>query len=77
VVNANNFTVDIDSTGFTTFIGDVGGTVRTGAPSAPPAPVVVPPVVTPPAPPATGGGGGYIADRSGGLRAGGHHVNIE
>lgn len=77
VIDANNFTVDIDTTGFSTFTSDSGGTARTGAPSPPPAPPVVPPPVIPPAPPSTGGGGGYIADHSGGLRAGGRHVNIQ
>jgi hypothetical protein len=60
VVNANNFTVDIDSTGFSTFGTDTG-TVRVGTPAPPPAPPPVPPPIVPPAPPPVGSGtaGGY------------------
>lgn len=61
VVDANNFTVDIDSRGFGTFTGSGGGTARVGSPPAPPPP---PPVPAPPPPPpapdvGSGGGGGY------------------
>lgn len=69
VVDANNFIVDIDTTGFTTFGVDTG-TVRVGAPPAPPAPPVVPPPATPPEEPdvGSGSGGGYVDDGSGGVR---------
>lgn len=63
VQSASQFTVDIDSTGFSTFGVDTG-TVRTGAPAPPPTPPVVPPPATAPPPPTTGtgGGGGYVID---------------
>jgi hypothetical protein len=76
VVDANNFVIDIDTTQFSTFTGDSGGIVNTGAPPPPPTPPVVPPVVPPPSPPATGGGGSY-SDTGGGLRAGGGHVSSQ
>jgi hypothetical protein len=75
VPDANTFTVDIDSRGFSTFTGDSGGITNTGPPASPPTPPTVPPPVTSPSPPATGGGGGYVSDRDGGFRAGGLHVN--
>lgn len=61
VIDANNFTVDIDSTGFTTFGVDTGIT-RVGAPPPPPPPPVVPPEAPAPEPPpvGSGSGGGYI-----------------
>ncbi len=46
-INDNNFTVDIDSTGFGAYTGNDGGTVR-GAPVVDPVPPTVPPVVPPP-----------------------------
>lgn len=60
VIDANNFTVNINSTNFTTFGSDTG-TVRSGAPTPPPAAPPVPPPATPPAPPVvgSGSGGGY------------------
>jgi hypothetical protein len=57
VADANNFTVDIDSTGFTAFVADTGGTIRVGAPPPPPPPPPVPPPAPTPTPPDTGGGG--------------------
>lgn len=42
VIDANNFTVDIDTTGFSAFTGSGGGTVRTGSPPPPPPPPTVP-----------------------------------
>jgi hypothetical protein len=65
VIDDDNFTVDIDSTGFSTFGSDTG-TVRVGAPPAPPAPPVVPPPATPPEPPVvgSGSGGGYTDEGS-------------
>lgn len=60
VVDANNFTIEIDTTGYTTFVSSDGNT-RTGAPAAPPAPESPPPDPTPsPPPPDVGGGGGDI-----------------
>jgi hypothetical protein len=60
VIDANNFTVDIDSRDFSAFTGDAGGITNAGAP--PPPPVVAPPAPppAPPSPPATGGGGSYF-----------------
>lgn len=57
VGDAGHFTVDIDSTLFTPFTGDSGGTVRAGAPPPPPPPPPVPPPPPPPSPPDVGGGG--------------------
>lgn len=57
IVDTASFTVDINSTGFTPFTSDTGGTVRTAAPPDPPTPPPVPPPPPPPPPPATGGGG--------------------
>lgn len=57
VVDTNNFTVDIDTTGYGTFVSSTG-LARSGAPTPMPAPTPPP---TPPAlpdPPITGGGGG-------------------
>jgi hypothetical protein len=60
VVDANNFTIDIDTTGYTTFISTIG-TVRVGAPAPPPTPpVVTPPPPTPTPPPIYNGG--YYSD---------------
>lgn len=56
VIDDSNFTIDIDTTGFSAFI-DSDGDVRVGPPTPPPAP---PPVVTPappPTPPRTTGSG--------------------
>lgn len=60
VINANNFTVNIDSTNFTIF-GTDAGTVRGAPPAPPPAAPAVPPPATPPTPPVvgSGSGGGY------------------
>lgn len=62
VPDTNNFTVDIDSTGFSTF-GSDAGTVRSGAPAPPPPPPPVPPPAPPPPPPdvGSGSGGGYTS----------------
>lgn len=54
VIDANNFTVGIDSTTFGALTSDTGGIIRSAPPAAPPTPPVVPPVVPPPAEPATG-----------------------
>jgi len=63
VPNANTFTVDIDTTGFSTFVSDTG-TVNPGPPPPPPADPVVPPPLDPPPPPPVGSGstGGYEQD---------------
>lgn len=63
VQDANNFTVDINSTGFSNFGTDTG-TVRVGAPPPPPADPPVAPVAVPPAEPevGSGSGGGYESD---------------
>jgi hypothetical protein len=68
VPDANNFTVDFDSTNAGVFTGSGGGTVRTGAPPPPPPPPVVPPPLTAPPPPdiGSGSGGGYVSDGLGG-----------
>ena len=69
VVDANNFTVDIDSTGFSNFGVDTG-TVRVGAPAPPPADPPVPPPIAEPDPPeiGSGSGGGYgIGGWTGGI----------
>jgi hypothetical protein len=58
VIDANNFTVDIDSTGFGTFTGSGGGTVRTGDPAPPPAAPPVPAPLPDPTPPPVGSGSG-------------------
>lgn len=61
VPNADQVTVDIDSTGYSTFTSS-DGTLNAAPPPAPPAPPVVPPVVPPPEPPGVGGGGGVDYD---------------
>lgn len=65
VIDANNFSIGIDTTGFAAFTGD-DGSARTEEPAAPPAPPVVQPETPTPTPPETtppgggGGGGGRI-----------------
>ncbi|WEJ98336.1 MAG: hypothetical protein P0Y59_15440 [Candidatus Sphingomonas phytovorans] len=56
------FTIDVDSTGFTPFTADTGGTARPGIPPPPPPPPPVPPTAPPPPPPDVGGGGGGRGD---------------
>lgn len=51
VVNANNFTVNINTSGFGTFAGATGGITRTSPPTPPVTPPTVPPVVAPEEPP--------------------------
>jgi hypothetical protein len=76
VVDANNFRVNINSTGFSNFGADVG-TVRVGAPAPPPADPPVPPPLVPPDPPDIGsgssggydGGGRWLGNRGSGLTA--------
>lgn len=62
VIDADNFSIGVDTTGYGTFVSD-DGTVRTGAPAPAPAPPPVPsptpaPAPTPTIPPGGGGGGG-------------------
>lgn len=52
VLDADRFSVGIDTTDFNEFTGD-DGTVRVAPPTPPPAPPVVPPVTPPPEPPDT------------------------
>ena len=63
VIDGDNFSIGLDTTGFSAFTGD-NGTVRTGAPPPPlPPPTVPAPTPTPTPPPTTppgGGGGGDI-----------------
>ena len=54
--DADSFTVDIDTTNFSTFTGSGGGITNPGTP-APPPPPPVPPAPPPPPPPPSGGGG--------------------
>ena len=49
--SVNTFTIDLDTTGFGAFTGNVGGIVRSVPPPPPPAPPPVPPVVVDPGPP--------------------------
>jgi hypothetical protein len=73
VIDANNFTVDIDSTGFSTFGSDTG-TVNAGPPAPPPADPPVPPPATPPDEPTvgSGSGGGYVSGGGGSHWGGGN-----
>lgn len=60
VVDANNFTIDADTTGLAAFTAATGGITRTIAPAPDPVPPVVPDPVDPDPPPdIIGGGGGY------------------
>jgi hypothetical protein len=63
VTDASHFTVNIDSTAFTTWTGNTGGVVNAAPPPAPPAPPPVPAAAPVPAPPpvAPGLGGGIGA----------------
>lgn len=65
VIDQHNFTVDINSTNFSTFTGSGGGTDRTGAPAEPPSPPVVPAPLPDPTPPVLGSGSGGGYDGSG------------
>jgi hypothetical protein len=58
---ANTFTVNINTSSFSTFVSS-DGVVNSAPPAAPPTPPTVPPPATPPPPPSTGGGGGYVDD---------------
>lgn len=64
VIDSDNFSIGVDTTGFGTFTTD-DGTVRTGAPAPAPTPPPVPsptpaPTPAPTVPPGGGGGGGGI-----------------
>ena len=58
VIDADNFTIDIDTTTYGTFVSS-SGTARVGAPPPPPAPPAPPPAppAAPEPPPVAGGGG--------------------
>ncbi len=57
VIDANNFTIDIDTTAMPAFVSSTGVT-NASPPPAPPTPPVVPPVTPDPDPAPSGGGGG-------------------
>ena len=54
VVDADEFTINIDTTGQAAFTDADGGITRTGAPDPDPTPPTVPPPVSPPVPPYIG-----------------------
>ncbi|KQN10271.1 hypothetical protein ASE85_02475 [Sphingobium sp. Leaf26] len=58
VVDANRFSIDVDTTAMPAFSTAEGGITRTAAPDPDPVPPVVPDPVVPTKPPSTGGGGG-------------------
>lgn len=58
VIDANNFTVNFNSTSASTFTGDTGGQVNSAPPPPPPPPPPVPPPPPPPPPPPVGSGSG-------------------
>lgn len=68
VIDEHNFTVNIDSRGFSTFEATDEGIERTGPPDPPPAPPTVPDEQPAPTPPTVGSGGGgyYTGDGTGG-----------
>ncbi|MEO7169345.1 MAG: hypothetical protein ABIY39_03120 [Sphingomonas sp.] len=75
-----SFTIDVNSTGFTPFTADIGGTTRVGTPAPPPPPPPVPPTAPPPPPPVVGGGGGgrsgyCVADDTPILMANGRQID--
>ena len=65
VIDANNFTVNFDSTNAHTFTGDTGGIVNSAPPPPPPPPPPVPDPVPVPDPPPIGSGSGGGYDDSG------------
>lgn len=62
VASGNVFSIDANTTGLAPFTSADGGTTRTEAPGADPAPPVVPPVVPPPTPPVVAPGGSWKRD---------------
>lgn len=64
VPDANNFTVNINSTAFTTFGSDTG-VVNSAPPPPPPPPPTVPPTYTPPPAPTVGSSSGGTYDSGG------------
>ena len=70
VVDGDNFTVGIDSSGFSAFTNDTGGATRVGAPAPPPAPPPVPPPTPAPPPPDVGSGGVGGGYRDGPVKGG-------
>ena len=59
VPDSGHYEIDVDSSGFSAFTGDTGGTTRTAPAPPPPPPPPVPPPPPPPPPPDVGGGGGF------------------
>ncbi|CAB4120765.1 hypothetical protein UFOVP5_2 [uncultured Caudovirales phage] len=59
VIDANNFRIALDTTGYGVLTSDTGGTIRSSAPAAPPADPVVPPVATTPTKPDLGAWNNY------------------
>ena len=59
VPDGNHIEIDLDTSTYTAFTGDTGGTTRTGPPPAPPAPPTVPPPAPDPTPPDLGSWGDY------------------
>ncbi|MDP5279910.1 ubiquitin-activating E1 FCCH domain-containing protein [Sphingomonas sp. DG1-23] len=57
VIDEDQFSVNVDGTGFSAFAGDDGGIIRVEEPDPEPTPPVVPPPVDPPEDPPVGGGG--------------------
>jgi len=60
VVDADNFTIDVDTTGVAAFTTCEGGITRTEAPTVPTPPAVPDPVEPDPEPDYFGGAGGYF-----------------
>lgn len=58
VPSDSSYSIDLDTSSFSAFTGDTGGTTNTAPPDPDPPAVVVPPVVEPVSPPVVGGGGG-------------------
>lgn len=76
VIDANNFTVGIDTTGFSAFTGDSGGVVNVAPPPPPPVVPPPPPVIIPAPAPVLGGSGGYSdGDVRGGDYSAGRQLN--
>lgn len=67
VIDANNFTVNYDSTDDGAFTTDTGGVVNSAPPSPPPPPPPVPPPPPSPPPPTVGGGGRGLGGAGGEL----------
>lgn len=68
--SSSTFTVNINTTGFSTFTSS-DGHVNSAPPPPPAPPPAVPPAAPPPTPPPAGGGGSYGGDDGGGAVSGG------